>query len=380
MLGLFAFASPWLLLGLAALPALWFLLRVTPPAPRRVAFPPLRLLLGLNPREETPARTPLWLILMRMALVALIVLALAHPLMNPSAKLAGNGPIVIAVDDGWSAAPHWDERQALLDRLLSDAQRGRHRVVLLGTAAPPGTEAPRPLSVERPSDARARAAKLVPLPWPEDRSGALARLSKLGINRAAAVLWLSDGIDDGEADHFASGLSKLGPLSVYQDTPADRAHLLAAAPDQGKDLAVEVRRVDVSGPARMTVRAVGEDGRMLARAEANFAPGMARLVSSFANLPVALRNRATSVVIEGERSAGATLLLDERWRRRPVGIADNKSGAGAQPLLSGAYYLQRALAPFPRSGVARCMPCLKATSRCSRCRTMRFSMAATGRR
>src|SRR5579863_7901725 len=105
MLALIGFASPWLLVGLAVLPALWFLLRVTPPAPKRIPFPPLRLLLGLNPREETPARTPLWLILMRMALVALIVLALAHPLLNPGVGVGQGGPIVIAVDNGWSAAP-----------------------------------------------------------------------------------------------------------------------------------------------------------------------------------------------------------------------------------------------------------------------------------
>ena len=58
-LGSLAFAAPWLLLALAALPIIWWLLRVTPPAPRRMPFPAIRLLLGLNPREETPARTPL---------------------------------------------------------------------------------------------------------------------------------------------------------------------------------------------------------------------------------------------------------------------------------------------------------------------------------
>jgi len=42
---------------------IWWLLRVTPPAPRQIAFPAIRLLLGLTPREETPARTPWWLIL-----------------------------------------------------------------------------------------------------------------------------------------------------------------------------------------------------------------------------------------------------------------------------------------------------------------------------
>ena len=33
-LGPIAFAAPWLLLALAALPVIWWLLRVTPPAPR----------------------------------------------------------------------------------------------------------------------------------------------------------------------------------------------------------------------------------------------------------------------------------------------------------------------------------------------------------
>src|SRR4051794_8657222 len=111
-LGSLAFASPWLLAGLAALPILWWLLRVTPPAPRRLRFPAIRLLLGLEPKEETPARTPLWLVLLRMALAAMIILALAHPLLNPSARLAGSGPLVLVVDDGWAAARDWPARQA----------------------------------------------------------------------------------------------------------------------------------------------------------------------------------------------------------------------------------------------------------------------------
>ena len=37
-------------------------------------------------------------------------------------------------------------------------------------------------------------------------------------------------------------------------------------------------------------------------------------------------------------------LLDESWKRRPVGIL--APSAAAQPLLSGAYYLDKALAPF----------------------------------
>src|ERR1700724_318683 len=119
-LGSLAFTSPWLLVGLAALPIIWWLLRVTPPAPRRIAFPAIRLLLGLTPREETPARTPLWLILLRTVLAALVVGALAHPVLNPQGRLAGTGPVALVIDDGWAAARDWAQRQAAANDLLAE--------------------------------------------------------------------------------------------------------------------------------------------------------------------------------------------------------------------------------------------------------------------
>src|SRR5260370_24248047 len=122
-LGTLAFASPWLCAGLAVLRLLWCLWRFPPPAPRRLRFPAIQLLLGLVPREETPARTPLWLILLRMALTALIILALAHPLLNPSARLTAGGPLVLVVDNGWGAGHDWPVRQGALRALLPPAQR-----------------------------------------------------------------------------------------------------------------------------------------------------------------------------------------------------------------------------------------------------------------
>src|ERR1700750_1426545 len=127
-LGSLAFVSPCLLVALAALPIIWWLLRVTPPAPRHIAFPAIRLLLGLVPKEETPAKTPLWLILLRMVLAALVITALAHPLVNPSARLTGSGPLVIFVDNGWAAARDWQARQTAVKDLIAQAEREDRRV------------------------------------------------------------------------------------------------------------------------------------------------------------------------------------------------------------------------------------------------------------
>ena len=77
------FAEPLVLIGLLTLPVLWWLLRLIPPRPRRIDFPPTRLLLEIAPKEETPARTPWWLTLLRLLLAALVIIVAAGPLWNP---------------------------------------------------------------------------------------------------------------------------------------------------------------------------------------------------------------------------------------------------------------------------------------------------------
>src|SRR4030095_9379258 len=103
------FAQPLLLLGLLSLPILWWLLRVIPPRPRRIEFPPTRLLFDIKPKEETPSRTPWWLTLLRLSLAALVIIAAAGPVWNPQvAATSGGTPLAILIDDGWSAAATWD--------------------------------------------------------------------------------------------------------------------------------------------------------------------------------------------------------------------------------------------------------------------------------
>src|SRR3954471_3599128 len=109
-----SFGAPLILAALAALPLLWWLLRVPPPLPRRPLFPPLRLLRGLEDEEQTPAATPWWLLLLRLLAAALLILALADPLLGRSPQWAATGPLVLVVDNGWTAAKGWDARQELM--------------------------------------------------------------------------------------------------------------------------------------------------------------------------------------------------------------------------------------------------------------------------
>src|SRR5215813_9876368 len=126
------FAEPLVLIGLLTLPALWWLLRLVPPRPRRIDFPPTRLLMEIAPREETPARTPWWLTLLRLLLAALVIVAAAGPLWNPPlATTTSRAPIAILIDDGWAAAATWDARLRMADEMIARAEADSRGVAVL---------------------------------------------------------------------------------------------------------------------------------------------------------------------------------------------------------------------------------------------------------
>ena len=102
-----SFALPWLLPALVLLPVLWWLLRATPPAPRVVVFPAIRLLAGLRSQEETAARTPWWLLALRMLAAGLVILGLAGPVRDGANTPHTAGSLLLVIDDGWAAAPDW---------------------------------------------------------------------------------------------------------------------------------------------------------------------------------------------------------------------------------------------------------------------------------
>ena len=77
------FGTPLALWGLLALPMIWWLLRFTPPRPKQIKFPPIRILLGLPTQEETPDKTPWWLLLLRLGLAAVLIFAVAQPFLQP---------------------------------------------------------------------------------------------------------------------------------------------------------------------------------------------------------------------------------------------------------------------------------------------------------
>lgn len=338
-----SFAEPMLLLGLVSLPVLWWLLRVMPPRPRRVEFPPTRLLFDIAPKEETPSRTPWWLTLLRLAAAALVILAAAGPIWNPQTGVAaGKSPLVILLDDGWSAAASWDARIKAADELIADADSDRRGVALV-----PLSEPARDITLMPAGAARVALRQLAPKPYSVDRVETLASLGRfLKATGDCDIAFLSDGVDTGRGSEFTEGLGKVietRKLTIFEGG-APPAQALVAAENAAAKMTVKVLRT-VGGIAAGTVRAVDAKGSPIGEAHYNFGPQDRETEASF-DLPVELRNDITRLEIAGERSAGAVQLLDKRWRRRAIGVVSGSSTDTAQPLLASTFYLSRALSPF----------------------------------
>jgi hypothetical protein len=345
MMGLpLGFASPLLLIGLLSLPVLWWLLRLIPPRPRRVEFPPTRLLFDIKPKEDTPARTPWWLTALRLTLAALVILAAAGPLWNPPMTTSnGAGAVALLIDDGWAAAASWEARMRTADDIIAHAESYNRGVVLV-----PLSEPARDLSVATPAAARVRLGRLTPKAHAIDRVETLPAIGRLiAATPAIEFIWLSDGVDLGRGGEFIAALARAidgKPITVMAGG-LPTAHALVAADNAAGALTVKVLSAPTAGAEEGLIRALDLKGLPLG--EARFAFNLnAQETDAQINLPVEIRNDIARLEILSEHSAGAVQLLDRRWRRRTIGVVSGATAETAQPLLASTFYLSRALNPF----------------------------------
>ena len=344
-MSLLSFGQPLVLLGLFALPVIWWLLRLTPPKPQTEVFPPLRILLRVMRKEETPHQSPWWLTLLRLAMAALVIFALADPVFNPRERLeTGGEAVAIVVDNGWASASDWDLRVATAERLIADASDAGAPVVLAFTAEKPNVEIG-PFDAE---EARNRLRAAAPHPVPVDRAGVYGRVAGvLQTVPGATVAVLSDGLaTPGDEAAFSALLGENAGSMVWIEPDQLRMAGLTGVDNQPDFF--EVTAIRPSGdptPRQVTAGAFDDRGRRIADTAFSFGPAETSATAEI-RVPFELRNDFASIRIDGENQAAAVRVLDESSKRRRVGLISQAEADQAQPLLSPLYYIRRALQPF----------------------------------
>lgn len=338
-LGPFLFLQPWALLGLLALPLLWLLLRATPPEPKRFALPSLALLDDLKPDEETPARTPWWLLLLRMIALALAILGFARPTWAPNAQINTSGGTLIVVDDGWTSAERWRDVVRTATSAVDETSQDGGSIHVMFTA--PREVTRDPSEVLDAETARQLLRNTRPAAWLPDRLAALKKLDETGL-KPGRIVWATDGFNNDDSDAFARGLSAKAATEVRVTRPKN-AFAITSADSSAEGARVSVVRANTLPGVTADIIAETAEGASIASTRIAFEGGSTTADALFA-IPAAALNRVARFRIGGSPSAGGVWLWDDTARRPHVGLADTRDEA--QPLLSEHYYVRKALQPY----------------------------------
>jgi hypothetical protein len=334
----FTFTAPLVLATLTSLPALWLLLRITPPRPQLIAFPPLKILLDLLPEKQKTAHTPWWLLALRLAIAALLILTASGPRWErfsaPSADQ--DKPLLVLIDNSSLAAREWNSIQSRALQLMEKAAQKGRLMTVLGLASRPES-----LDATAPEKAlqRLRSLTLMPhLAKDEDHRASVDQFLKT--HPEAEVVFISSGLElkkdqaarvPSRANHYAPSHPDLRVLTSYEN--------------EAVGMRVQIRRADPHNRASGFVQAFDRKGSPLMREAFQFSEGSVETSVLF-EAPVELRNTISRIDIAGENAAPSVLLVDSRGQRRRVGLVEGGSIDQSQPLLSPHYYLKKALSPF----------------------------------
>lgn len=337
------FATPVVLAALLALPLIWWLLKLTPPRPEREVFPPFRILATLLKREETPAKSPWWLTLLRMLLAAAVIFAMAGPVLNPRQdRLSSAGPLLLLVDNGWASANDWADRVAVAGDLIDQAEEENLPVSLILTASGRQDATPESAALARTRLMAARAEAI-----PVQRAALDALLSPVFKTTPPGTLaYVTDNTALSDKDDALTKLAALKPTEFRLLTgKGDAAVAVTDVRNGPPGMEVTATRAIAEAAADLPLTAFDAKGRAIGSDTIRFAAG-AREARGVIRAPLELRNDFARIGIGTLENAGSIHLLDEGARRRRIGLLGGDAADSQRPLLSPVYYIRRALAPF----------------------------------
>jgi Domain of unknown function (DUF4159)/Aerotolerance regulator N-terminal len=328
MFGPLGFAFPLALLAGLALPLIWLVVRAIPPSPQDTIFPPADILRTLPKTEETPAKAPPWLAIVRALALAFVILGLSGPVLNPP-KVADTRPLLLVIDNGWSAGPLWSQ---MTDEATAAARGASGEVRILFTAPLPVEQA----NIEALLPARAAASLSASAPQPilADHSASVSRLA--GLPNGQRIIWFSDNVARPGTVDLARALSRLGSVKMRVIASPAVGITRVEPTSQGYNLGL-IHAAAASDTA--VLQALDAKSRVIGEAD------VARNGSGV-SLPIAaaLTSDVAALRVGGARSAGGVFLLDAFDRRVRTGLVAARQDD--QPLLSDAHYLEEALRPY----------------------------------
>lgn len=342
------FSNPWML-GVLPPALLMFMLimRSVPPRPKEEDFPFIRLLFELESDEQEADKMPWWQRAVNYGAVSAIAIAAAGPHLNQAPSFEGEGPVLIAVDNGYASAPDWQMRVEEMTNIIRHAHNQDRNIVILPTASP---ETGQGITLSAPMDAAAALDylhALEPQSWSVNHEESMQVIGEFQ-GQFSGAYWLSNGLESVGTTEFAVGLGERGPLTVIENSEQNPVHLMMEPEFENGDYRITVKRSEIEVAQNLRISAYNESQVLITSLDLVFEEGQNEASVVFeadAESKNGIRlNEVFRFAIDQEQGAGATVLVDEKWKPRSVGLVVQNQ-FDVQSLLGESRFINAALGP-----------------------------------
>jgi hypothetical protein len=380
------FLHPIFLLALLSLPLLWLIIRNLPPPAATIRFPAFFLLPQIGNASRISKKSPLWLLLFRILLAAIIIFLFSRPYLKPDAEgynVNSSSNLLIVIDDSFSAAQYWPEIIEKAKNVARDAEANSSKIALvrLSDYSELHKQSTKPehnyqnaeqvinnLSRQdggqfidqknTPNNTRDNIIAPQPITNSQINFTELAEdIAKLSKNRETIdqVFFLNSGVssskvDDDSLKKFIDGLENIAATTVF--IPKEqRVAVIRDVQITAENVRVSVGKPINNGQSKVFLQAFDAAGEIIGSYPMELNIGKNTDVE--VNIPDDVRNNVDSFTIAGQYHAGAKFIVGGSAKIKSVGLACGDSSAEnadspRQPLLDESYYIHSAFKGFAR--------------------------------
>ncbi len=342
------FASPWMLATLP--PALligFMLMRSIERRPKEVSFPAMFILEMLDDTERDPDRMPWWQQMINYGAISAAVMGAAGPTWNAPDTFSAEGPVILAVDNGWDSSDNWDDVMQKARDVVKQAYNEKREIILVQMAAPENAQG---YSISSPMDALIALQSLEnvePMPWMVDYTALSEGVNAMENGQYGGAFWLGSGLAHDGVQEFVAELQSKAPLYYFENDSESLPVVLDGAEFDKGDYRLSIQRPYDSDALDIRVAGYAQDGTMLAAYDYHFSEGQRKIDVQF-DVPELSSSQSISSEIfrfsvEGEKNAAAHIIVDDQWKPRSVGLVV-QNRAESESLLSESRFIKTALA------------------------------------
>ena len=340
-----AFSNHLALIGLFALPLVFYIIKLLPPAPKKMFFSSFYLIKSMEKVSVTKKNVPIWLLIYRIILITLIILFFSAPYLNIMNKKNTSNTIknyVIIADIGWSMSKEWDKFKKIVSEISVEAEKKNKKIIFYHSNSKNNMS---PKIFTSSKSINQYLKKINPVPWQFEKSNLIEVIKKNNNFINDKTFFIFSKFDNKNYSDQKKSLDFYNNKvknKVLID-PIESIIFLKNVHTSKENIRLEVIRHALSKPSsKFSIRITSIDNQIIFKKEYELKPNQ---ITFYFNqkFPLDVINQIHKLEIVDQNHAGAKYYFDDYSKKKRIGILSDSFQYKENPLLSSVYYIEKSL-------------------------------------